>query len=45
MVYKGYLIRTTLTGETFIAQGGQHICWAKNVEDAKRIIDTDLGGK
>jgi hypothetical protein len=43
--YKGYLIRSTLSGTAkggdafVISKGGAHICYAPTVEQAQRIID------
>jgi hypothetical protein len=44
MAYKGYMIKHTLTGATFVTWGIQYgnaalICWAKDNQDAQRKID------
>jgi hypothetical protein len=41
--YRGYLIRQTFGGETFITKDGQHIGYAKDEADARAIIDMLCG--
>jgi hypothetical protein len=38
-VWRGYLIKTTLGGETFVEKGGTLICWAKDAADARAKIN------
>ena len=41
--HRGYLIRhSAIYGTVWIEKDGINICHAKNVEDAKKIIDRDL---
>ena len=39
VAYRGYLIRTTLRGETFVEKDRTLICWAADEATAKKSID------